>query len=337
MGMKLTVKAFDEALASLSDNYRIYAPVAMQGKNTFTDVELVGYEEVHSIKAIEFNKKSLYSSKEIVLPITQTLFYFTEDQYIEPGIDDKGIIVFLRSCDIHSYKRLDEIYLRNKFEDKYYKVLRNKVKYALIGCEKSFENCFCVSMGSNKTEDYSIYVKPLGNGDDGDHVLINIKDADFIGKFHGQEIEVNPDYVTNNDVEVNISSRIDYNCFENELWREYDNRCIACGRCNFVCPTCTCNAMQDIFYKDNKNNGERRRVWASCHVDGYTDMAGGHNFRKLNGDRMRFKVLHKVYDFKKRFGYHMCTGCGRCDDVCPQYISFSSCINKLSNALDEVE
>jgi len=52
---------------------------------------------------------------------------------------------------------------------------------------------------------------------------------------------------------------------------------------------------------------------------------------------MRFKVLHKVYDFKKRFGYHMCTGCGRCDDVCPQYISFSSCINKLSNALDEVE
>ena len=44
--------------------------------------------------------------------------------------------------------------------------------------------------------------------------------------------------------------------------------------CNFVCPTCTCFTMQDIFYKDNPKAGERRRVWASCQVDGYSDIAG---------------------------------------------------------------
>ena len=53
---------------------------------------------------------------------------------------------------------------------------------------------------------------------------------------------------------------------------------------------------------------------------------------KKNGQRMRFKVLHKVYDFKKRNGYHMCVGCGRCDDICPEYISFSNSINKLAEA-----
>ena len=44
---------------------------------------------------------------------------------------------------------------------------------------------------------------------------------------------------------------------------------------------------------------------------------------------MRFKVLHKVSDYKKRFGYHMCVGCGRCENVCPEYISYIACLQKL--------
>lgn len=46
---------------------------------------------------------------------------------------------------------------------------------------------------------------------------------------------------------------------------------------------------------------------------------------------MRFKVMHKIYDFNKRFGYHIYVGCGRCDDVCLEYISFLNCVNKLNN------
>ena len=61
----------------------------------------------------------------------------------------------LRSCEIHSLKRIDDIYLRNGFEDIYYKKMRERAKFVLIGCEKSFENCFCVSMGSNKTDEYN--------------------------------------------------------------------------------------------------------------------------------------------------------------------------------------
>ncbi len=136
---------------------------------------------------------------------------------------------------------------------------------------------------------------------------------------------------------INNGESIDLNIIKSKVWDEYSERCIACGRCNFVCPTCTCFTMQDIFYKDNGKVGERRRVWASCQVDGYTDMAGGHSFRKEKGQRMRFKVLHKVYDYKKRWGYHMCVGCGRCDDACPEYISFSNCVNKLEKAMDEVK
>lgn len=42
------------------------------------------------------------------------------------------------------------------------------------------------------------------------------------------------------------------------------------------------------------------------------------------------KLCHKIYDFEKRFGYPMCVGCGRCDQVCPEYISYSNCISRLA-------
>ena len=84
--------------------------------------------------------------------------------------------------------------------------------------------------------------------------------------------EVSPKFVEENETKVEVPEGIDLNIIKSTVWNEYSERCIACGRCNFVCPTCTCFTMQDVFYKDNENAGERRRVWASCQVDGYTDM-----------------------------------------------------------------
>ena len=146
-------------------------------------------------------------------------------------------------------------------------------------------------------------------------------------------------FVTENKVHVTIPEEVPASVLKAPFWDAYNTRCIACGRCNFVCPTCTCYTMQDVFYSDNGKVGERRRVGSSCMVDGYTDVAGGGQYRRGHGERMRFKVLHKIYDFRKRFGYDMCVGCGRCDDVCPEYISYSNIINRVNEACtaEEVE
>ncbi|MBW9170061.1 anaerobic sulfite reductase subunit AsrA [Clostridium estertheticum] len=335
MGFRLKIEKFDEHLERLRDKYKVYAPVKLKGKGTFADTDTIRYKEIISIKEIEFNTKSTFSPKEIILPITQTLFYFTEDECKEPKEGEKKILIFLRSCDIHAMKRLDEVYLRNGDEDYYYKTLREKAKFVLMGCSDSFENCFCASMGSNKTDDYDMYTK-IKN----DEVFVECKSEELMNYFN-KDIEgtivVEPEYVSSNDIKVTIPENLDQKVFKSKMWDEYSSRCIACGRCNFVCGTCSCFTMQDIFSKDNKNVGERRRIWSSCQVDGFSDMAGGHGFRKDKKDRMRFKVMHKVYDFKKRAGYHMCVGCGRCDDICPEYISFSSCVNKLSKVMEAVE
>ena len=110
MGFKLKVEEFDEYLETLRGEYKVYAPVMIKGKGTFADTDTTRYKEIKSIKEVEFNLKSSFSPKEIILPITQTLFYFTENECEEPKEGEKKILIFLRSCDIHAMKRLDEIY-----------------------------------------------------------------------------------------------------------------------------------------------------------------------------------------------------------------------------------
>lgn len=333
MKLKLDSSKFNEGLKYLKKDYRIFAPVMIPFKGTFSDTDMIRYKEVSTFEEMEFAQKSNFSPKEVVLPINQVLFYFTEKEFKESDLDNKKILIFLRACDINGIKRLDEIYLNNGEEkDYFYKHIREKIKFALVGCKESFRNCFCVSMDSNKTDNYS-----LGLNIEGEALYLDIKDNEF-EVFNGETVEFNISYVTENLISVDVPENIDSNeMIVNPIWDEYDTRCIGCGRCNFVCPTCSCFTMQDIFYKENENVGERRRVWASCQVDGYTDIAGGNSFRKKQGERMRFKTMHKINDFKKRFGYNMCVGCGRCDDACPQYISFSKCIEKINDLVTSKE
>ncbi|PAB59979.1 anaerobic sulfite reductase subunit AsrA [Anaeromicrobium sediminis] len=334
MGLKMNYKEFNNALEELSRNYKIYAPINMNGKGRFSGTDVVGYGEINKIEDAVFGLKSYYSPKEIVFPIRQTLFYFGDDEVKEPKVDDKDTIILLRPCDINGIERLDSIFLHNgTYEDIYYKKLRDKVKFFMIECAEGFDTCFCVAMKANKTDNYSVGMR-VKNGE----IYLHIKDKDLEEVFGnlGDEVDFKPDFIEKNKIEVNVPDpeKLTIDIFEHEVWKEYDERCIACGRCNTSCITCSCFTMQDVFYDSNQKVGERRRAWTGCHVDGFTDMAGGHSFRQKNGARMRFKTLHKVSDFHKRFGCNMTVGCGRCDDVCPQYISLSKCINKLYDIVE---
>jgi anaerobic sulfite reductase subunit A len=334
MGYVLEKEGMNEILSNLSKEYVVYAPKLYAGGGRLSDTDCIRYGEVSNIDEIIFDMKSEFSFKEVLTPITQTLFYYTEDSVKEADGPKKGAVIFLRSCDLHAVKRLDDMYLKNGPIDSYYERIREKVKFVLMGCSSAFENCFCVNMGSNISKNYDM---SIDCSDDNYRVDCRSEEFEPLLKANAiREEAVSPEYVKETNIHVNIPKNLSAEVAKSNMWREYDSRCIGCGRCNFVCPTCTCFTMQDLFYTDNGKVGERRRVWASCMVDGYTEVAGGGSYRQKNGDRMRFKVLHKVLDYKERNGYHMCVGCGRCDDICPEYISFSNCINKLESAMEEV-
>ncbi|MCH3947525.1 MAG: anaerobic sulfite reductase subunit AsrA [Olsenella sp.] len=345
MGYVLDEEGLDGLVRDLARDYLVFAPVRKVGAGRFTDVDQVIYDFVDNASQIELDAKSDYSFKELLTPLSQTLFYYTEDQVQEAdGIgaagapaksrDARDVLVLLRACDLHGVRRLDAMYLHNGPEDSFYRRIRDRAHFALIGCPQTFEHCFCVDMGSNVAPDtWEFSLERCG---DGFACAVANEALRPLFERHAASVrEVVPTHVTQNEVHVRAPKTVPLELRTSPVWDEYNHRCIGCGRCTLVCPTCTCFTMQDVAYTENGRVGERRRVQASCMIDGYSTVAGGASYRKQHGERMRFKVLHKVYDFRQRFGYDMCVGCGRCDDVCPEYISFAACVNKLSDAVDE--
>ncbi|MDO4339060.1 MAG: anaerobic sulfite reductase subunit AsrA [Eubacteriales bacterium] len=328
MGYRISRETADEIFVRLKQEYDIFAPRVFEGEGCFSDTDVIRYGKIDRLDEIEWKRRSDYSFKEALLPVNETLFYFTENETTVPSVTEKKRLIFLRSCDLHAVKRMDAIYLHNGPEDFYYKRLREKAVFVLMGCSETCDTGFCASMGTNRTEEYDLYLK-MEEG----NVWADCRSEEIAHIFEetgAKEQEVCPEFVTENKETVTLPKNLSTENFSNPLWEEHGRRCIGCGRCNFVCPTCTCFTMQDVLYRDNENVGERRRVWASCQVDGFTDIAGGNSFRKSQGERLRFKVMHKIYDFEKRFGYPMCVGCGRCDSVCPEYISYADLVNQLA-------
>lgn len=324
MGYSLNTKEFDKYIHNLKSKFDLYGPVLHEKKGRYSDTDIVIYKKVQSFNEMHWDSKADYSAKDILLPLNETIFYFVENDFSKPDVTIKPAIVFLRPCDLHAIKRTDQIYLDNVYSDIYYQEKRELIKFAVVGCNLSYENCYCVSFKTNNIDTYDIGINIKENSYE---IAVNNSEIQCPST---TEVNFNLNHVTKNETNVNLLENVKLeDVYDSPIWDEYSTRCIGCGACNFVCPTCTCFSMQDIFYDENKNVGERKRVMASCMVDGFTNMAGGMSFRDNKKDRMRFKILHKVSDFKNRFGYNMCVGCGRCDDVCPELIKFSTTVNSL--------
>lgn len=330
----------DDFIRKLKAEYHVYAPKKVQNRGMWETDGLIRYQEVESLEEIVNSEQSDFSPKEVIYPVSQKIFAFDENSCRETMPNDpKGIIIFARPCDINGLKRLDNMFLANGgMSDVYYKRMRDKVKIFMMECEKSWENCFCVSMGTNKTENYSIAWKLHG-----DMIYLKIKDAEFTDYFEWAGVcDYEPCFIEENERKVRIPAIKDAAMLKEvsgmEFWKEYNDTCISCGGCNTVCPTCSCFDTVDFLNQENSRKGERRRIWSSCMLQDFSKTAGGSIARKFPEQMMRFKTMHKVYDYNARFGgnEHMCVGCGRCIQRCPEDICFADTINRVSDAVDNL-
>ncbi|MBQ8662518.1 MAG: anaerobic sulfite reductase subunit AsrA [Eubacterium sp.] len=330
----------NEILHELQSEYRIYAPKHIPDRGMWENDGLIRYQEISTLEEIVTGRQSDFSPKEVIYPVSQTIFTFDENSCQETITrDPKGIIIFARPCDINGLKRLDNMFLANGgMSDIYYKRMRDKVKIFMMECEQSWEHCYCVSMGTNKTENYSV-----GWRLHEDIIKVRVKDAEFIDYFENErEINYEPSFIEENERKVRVPEIKDTKhlrtIFELPFWKEYNDTCISCGGCNTVCPTCSCFDTVDYLNQENSRKGERRRIWSSCMLQDFSKTAGGNIARKFPEQMMRFKTMHKVYDYNARFGgnEHMCVGCGRCIQRCPEDISFADTINRLSDEVDKL-
>ena len=67
MGYQLSKTKADGIFRQWAKKYDIFAPVVMEGEGCFSDTDIIRYVKVNSLDEIEWNKKSDYSFKEVLL------------------------------------------------------------------------------------------------------------------------------------------------------------------------------------------------------------------------------------------------------------------------------
>ncbi len=114
--------------------------------------------------------------------------------------------------------------------------------------------------------------------------------------------------------------------WDEPIWEDISTKCINCGACTFVCSTCHCF---DVTDEGKGKKGQRIRLWDSCMFQIFTREASGHNPRGMSTQRVRQRIMHKYNYFMDNYDQHLCTGCGRCVQVCPVNLDIREVIKQV--------
>jgi ferredoxin len=261
-----------------------------------------------------------------------------EDFEITSKIDDKKRIIFgIRPCDVNALTILDKVF-GGEYRDPYYFSRRKNTTIVAMTCTKPGINCFCDSMGTGPslskdfdllfTELNDTYLVEVGTKK-GEEILKSkkgfFKEADEIKRDEKEKkIEAAKKRIKRHIDPFEISRKL--KCVDDEVWRKLGERCIGCGGCSYICPTCHCFDVRDISVGES---GRRLRYWDSCIFSGFTRMAGGVNPRETKESRMKQRYNCKFNYFFERYGMFGCVGCGRCTDVCPGNIKMVEFLKEL--------
>ncbi len=115
--------------------------------------------------------------------------------------------------------------------------------------------------------------------------------------------------------------------FDNPFWNTIHGKCLACGTCTFLCPTCHCF---DISDEVKGSDGVRIRSWDSCMFPMFTKETSGHNPRSSQKERWRQRTMHKFKYYVDMFNAISCVGCGRCVMYCPVNIDIRKIVEDIS-------
>jgi sulfhydrogenase subunit beta (sulfur reductase) len=318
----------------LRKEYEVYAPFYGRDRDTYFE------------KVTDANRDNVqihlpnpyYPPKRYVFPHIQHLFtiHTGEHPTIEPVKGVKKQAVFgIRSCDVAGIFHLDRFYLGNAFKDNYYEEFRNNTFLVNVVCSDAKvdvdDDCFCVcaDTGPAARENFDLQLMDMHN-DRGEFLAV-------AGTPRGEALfalpfftKAKPEHVIRrreilNEVRkrfkiatswYSAATRfITQGGITEDTWKKVGDRCLECGGCSYVCPTCTCFTVTDRITGPNET--ERVRIWDACALSGFTRMAGGHNPRQTVHDRRNRRFFRKLgYYFIQRELMPSCVGCGRCVSVC---------------------
>ncbi len=313
-------------LESLKAWGRLVAPVERApGVFSLEEIDDVSRARPDALRTIVPFKKLLLKPRFAMLE------QGADGRVVTSAENDLGPVVYVgaHACDVHALKILDLLFLSD-YVDPYYKRNREQLTVVGYGCFPD-EKCFCDSMRTGTTEDgFDLFLTPLegrflvtvatARGDEIVSALPDLFEAatrqdrsDYLARLRRREAS----FVTSIDID-DLPYILELKK-DDPVWEELGKKCLCCGSCSMVCPTCSCFNVADEVPEEGR--AQRVRSWDACLYANYALVAGGHNFRAARADRVRNRYYHKQEAFVREFGKPSCVGCGRCIDNCPTGIN----------------
>ena len=279
---------------------------------------------------LEWYRNTVTPTKASFFPPAEEMFRFQKNREgyrLEAAAADsqKKLIFGIRPCDASALAILDFVF-KDAYEDPYYLPRRENTVLVGLVCTNPYDSCFCTSLGSSPADLANIDLMFTDIGGEFLIEAVTEKGRELIGRTEGLTEAKDNDETAAREVreasEQRVTRKIDTTdisrklqaCFEDEAyWEKVAAKCISCGICTLLCPTCYCFDINDEALR---NQGARLRNWDSCAFGIYTRMPM-ENPRAEKWRRVRQKVSHKYEFYPMNFGVTACTGCGRCIRLCP--------------------
>lgn len=329
---KIAKTRIPEFLTAVTADYAVYGPKDCDGVVVFG--RIASAEELK----LDYRNSSL-SPKELFLPKTETVYEFDGQNYVDDALpQEKRVIIGMRPCDSRALTLLDRIFDTEQIKDPFYTARRANTVVLTQACNMPLSSCFCTAVGGDPYGEEGADVLLSDVGDSMFAKSITEKGKDFLkhySKFFtsgsgdwAKQAKKAKDKIESSIQTADVKSCLD-GLFENEIWESASRKCLGCGMCSYLCPTCYCFDLTD----EKTATGARKvRRWDCCMFPSFTRHASGHNPRPVNAPRLRQKVMHKFSYFMERYDLCGCVGCGRCVRSCPVNLDIRLLIEELKAA-----
>jgi formate hydrogenlyase subunit 6/NADH:ubiquinone oxidoreductase subunit I len=269
-----------------------------------------------------------YSAKTYFLPFREDLstFSFDDDgwqQETHYTLQPRAIIG-LHACDVNAMLKLDKVLVRDLFPSPYY-IARRRNTFVVGIDHKPCSGGFCRSVGADTvTRGCDLFLTDLGDryfvavgSDHGYTALQRVNAREVSDRDSRDYLEVRRALaaITQETVSVhNLPTLLDLE-FSSELWARWGDRCLSCGTCAMVCPTCYCYGVSERVSMDFATGHKQKRLY-SCNLVDFAAVAGGHNFRPDRETRLKYRYYHQHRGFVEEHDEPKCVGCNRCGRAC---------------------
>jgi len=281
--------------------------------------------------------------KKVLQPQQERLVSFNRCEHrVEPVIEAAPVVLLgVHTCDLHAFQLLDKAFSADYPDAHYLERRRQTIIISLECLEPCDEHSFCKSMGTLTADTgYDLHLTDLGAAYAVD--VATEAGRQILARYATVREAIEADVRRLNEVLSakwpRFTYRLDFDAaglpallstaYHHPIWEELGERCLACGSCTNVCPTCYCfNVFDEVDMQ--LTEGTRWRCWDSCQLDEFARVAGGENFRHARAARQRHRFMRKGKYLYERFGELGCVGCGRCIRACVAKISIVDGFNAI--------